>query len=193
MRACRPALTLVEVTLVLALLVVIGAIVTPILAGSLADARLRHSGDVVRAAWGKARVAAMQSGDPYLFRCEPNGSRYQVERLSALTAEGADAANELAPDDFDEAEYHDADLLRLSRSRLPPGIVFATVEVSAVPQVAAAATTAAGWSLPIVFYPHGTTSDAVVHLSNAEGTQLRLTLRGLTGSSRAGTLGEVTP
>lgn len=190
MRSRRPALTLVEVILVLALLVVIGAVVTPILAGSLADARLRHGGDVLRAAWGKARVAAMQSGEPYLFRCEPNGARYQIERLATLVAPDAEAARELPPDEFDEAEYHDADVLRLARARLPAGIVFASVEVSAVPPMAAGAATAGGWSAPIVFHADGTTSDAVVHLANADGTQLRVTLRGLTGSARAS---EVTP
>jgi len=190
MCARRPAVTLVEVILVLALLVVIGAVVVPILAGSLADARLRHGGDVVRSAWGKARVAAMQSGEPVVFRCEPNGARYQIERLSTLASPDAAAVNTLPPDDFDEAEYHDADVLRLARARLPAGIVVVSADAAAAPLVAAGTTAAGGWSTPILFYPNGTASDAVVQLANADGATLRVTLRGLTGSSRAS---EVSP
>jgi type II secretory pathway pseudopilin PulG len=54
MRAFRFGLTLVEVILVLALLVVVGAVTVPVLSGSITQARLQHSGDLVRAAWGKA-------------------------------------------------------------------------------------------------------------------------------------------
>ena len=56
-RARHPGLTLVEVILVLALLVVIGAVSAPLLEGSFARAGLRHGGDLLRAAWGRARLA----------------------------------------------------------------------------------------------------------------------------------------
>ena len=56
-------LTLVEVILVLALLVVIAAVSTPLLEGSFTRAGLQGGGDLLRAAWGKARLAAMESGE----------------------------------------------------------------------------------------------------------------------------------
>jgi hypothetical protein len=191
----RPALTLVEVILVLALLVVVGSVTVPLISGSLSQARLQHSGDLVRAAWGKARLAAMRSGESYVFRYEPQGSRYQLVLLSAITAEDADEVNTLPPEDAEDAEFDEADMLRLALSRLPEGIVFAGGEIAAVPQLAAsAAATEGGWSAPIVFYPDGTSTDAAVLLANPAGLTLRVTLRGLTGISRTSEIGsEATP
>jgi hypothetical protein len=73
-------------------------------------------------------------------------------------------------------------------------IVFASGSVASVPQMAAAAATSSGWSPPIVFYPDGTASDATVLLANPSGLTLRVTLRGLTGISRAAQIdNEATP
>ncbi len=194
-RSPRSALTLVEIILVLALLVVISSVTVPLLSKSLSHARLQHSGDLVRAAWGKARLAAMRAGESYVFRYEPKGSRFQIVSLAATTAENADEVNALPPEDAEDAEYAAEDILRLSRSRLLEEIVFASGDVASVPQMAAAAAaTKSGWSAPIVFYPDGTASDATVLLANPSGLTLRVTLRGLTGISRAGQIGnEATP
>jgi Tfp pilus assembly protein FimT len=186
----RRALTLFEVLLVLALLVVIGAVTTPLISNSLARARLQNGGELLRAAWSRARLAAMKAGEPYVFRFEPKGSRYQIALLSAITAEDADDVNSLPAEDEDDAEYAEADMLRFSKARLPQEIVFAAGNMSSVPQLAeAAAATEGGWSQPIVFYPDGTTSDAVVQLANAGHEAMRVTLRGLTGISRASEVG----
>jgi hypothetical protein len=134
----------------------------------------------------------MQSGETYVFRYEPEGSRYQIVLLSALTADGGDAQTLPPESDADaDQDYVEGDILRLSRSTLPEGVVFAEGQVAAVPQLAAAATTDTGWSAPILFYADGTASDAVLLLANDGGLRLRVTLRGLTGISR--TSDEVTP
>jgi type II secretory pathway pseudopilin PulG len=186
----RSALTLFEVLLVLALLVVIAAVSLPLVSNSLARARLENSGDLVRAAWGRARLAAMKAGEPYVFRYEPKGSRYQIAQLSALSGDDANTLNALPAESEEDSEYAEADMLRLAKSRLPTEIIFAAGDVSAVPQLAGAAAPAAGgWSQPIVFYPDGTTSDATVVVANSVGQTQRVTLRGLTGISRAGEVG----
>ena len=184
---CRPALTLVELILVLSLLVIIGAVAAPLLSGSMSRARLEHGGELLRAAWAKARLAAMQTGETYVFRYEPLGSRYQIDCLATVSAPGATAA---VPVDATPVEIEDVDIFRQSQSTLPQRIVFAAGEVAAVPQLAAAAaaTGAGSWSTPILFYADGSTSDAVVQLANEEQVTLRVTLRGLTGISRAGEL-----
>jgi type II secretory pathway pseudopilin PulG len=184
------AFTLFELLLVLALLVVIAAISMPLLLNSLSHARLQSSGELVRAAWGKARLAAMQAGETYVFRYEPTGSRYQIARLSAITAEDADELNTLPPVTAEDAEYTEADMLRLAKSRLAPEIVFAAGQVAAVPQMAGPAVAIeGGWSQPILFYPDGSTSDAAVLLANGDGETMRVTLRGLTGIARASEIG----
>jgi prepilin-type N-terminal cleavage/methylation domain-containing protein len=174
-------LTLVEVILVLALLVVVGAVSAPLLEGSFSRAGLHGAGDALRGTWAKARLAAMQTGQTYVFRFEPNGSRFQIVALNQL---GLPEASELEPDDPD-AEHEAVDMLRISRNRLPDGVVFASGDVSSSSQLLATLPGAVEgpWSGPILFHPDGTTSDASVLLLNNRQTTIRVTLRGLTGIS----------
>jgi type II secretory pathway pseudopilin PulG len=183
-------LTLFEIILVLALLVVIAGVTMPVISNSIARARLASSGEMVRAAWGKARLAAMQAGEAYVFRYEEGGSRYQIAQLAALTAEDAEDINTLPPLSDEDEEYAEADMLRLAKSRLPTEINFQQGQVAAVPQMAGPALAVeGGWSQPIMFYPDGTTSDAAVLVANSDKETVRVTLRGLTGISRSSEVG----
>lgn len=180
-------LTLVEVCLVLALLVVIAAVAIPAMGGAFARASLRGSCDTLRAAWSKARMAAIQKGETYVFRCEPRGSRFQIVPLDQVGApesqdqQAADSQTERAPED----------ILRLGRMQLPDGVVFAKQEVVNSAQLAATAgaTDGGAWSAPILFRPDGTTSDASIVLQNEPGNTIRVTIRGLTGISTASEVG----
>jgi type II secretory pathway pseudopilin PulG len=189
----RSALTLVEIILVLSLLVIIAAVSAPLLSGSMSRARLGHGGEMLRTAWGRARLAAMQSGETYVFRYESEGSRYQINSLSSLTTPGAAAVEASLIAEPEEVE--DIDIFRQSQDILPQGIVFSAGQLAAVPQLAAAAvSTDGGWSAPILFYADGSTSDAVILLANDRQATLRVTLRGMTGISRASEIGaEGTP
>ncbi|HEY4233535.1 MAG TPA: hypothetical protein VGM76_08915 [Lacipirellulaceae bacterium] len=182
----RDALTLVEVLLVLALLVVVGAVTAPIMAGSVDRARLVHGGDLLRAAWSKARLSAMQAGDTYAFRFEPKGSRYQIALVSAVSANGATDVNSLPAEPASGAKYSESDILRLSRDQLPEGVIFDSAQLESDAQQATSTPSTSDWSAPILFYADGTTADAVLLLANSRGLQLRVTLRGLTGISSVG-------
>jgi Tfp pilus assembly protein FimT len=184
-RSLRPALTLVEVLLVLALLVVVGAVTAPIMTGSIDRARLIHSGDLLRGVWAKARLSAMQAGDTYAFRFEPKGSRYQIALVSAITTNDATGVNSMPSATAAGDEYSDSDILRLSRDRLPEGVIFDSAQLADDAQSGAPAAASGDWSAPILFYPDGAAADAVVLLANSRGLKLRVTLRGLTGISRA--------
>jgi type II secretory pathway pseudopilin PulG len=181
-------LTLVEVCLVLALLVVLGAISAPLLGGSFARAELQGAGDLLRAAWSRARLAAMESGQTYVFRFQPNGSEFQIVTLSDLGTPGA----EVLPAVDTTSEQKPEDILRLPENRLPEGVLFAAGEVSASSQVLATLGTATGgvWSSPILFHPNGTTSDATLVLANDAQQTIRVTLRGLTGISNVTEVGK---
>ena len=180
-------MTLVELCLVLALLVVIGSFAVPLMQGAIDRRALESSGDLVRGAWAKARLAAMQTGQTCAFRFEPNGSRFQIAALNQL---GSPETNELPPEDPD-AEHEVADMLRIPRNRLPEGVVFAAGDVSTSLHVMAILPDAGGgpWSNPILFQPDGTTSDASVLLANARQQTIRVTLRGLTGISNTTDVG----
>lgn len=174
-------LTLVEVILVLSLLVIIGAVSVPVLEGTFTRSRLHHGGDLLRAAWARARLAATQEGQTYAFRFLPQESEYQILPLGRLAE--ADAA---LPAAEDTSETEDEEATWQSADSLPSGVVFAASQVSAAPQLASGPVSDATWSLPILFHPDGSTSDAVVTLANEQGLTLRVTLRGLTGTARTG-------
>jgi type II secretory pathway pseudopilin PulG len=185
--ALRRALTLVEMCLVLALLVVIGAMAAPLMEGSFSRAGVQSGAELVRGAWARARLAAMESGQTYVFRFEPRGSRFQIITLDKLGMPGSEVMQPDAPN----AERDVADMLRLSRSRLPDGVIFAGGDVSSSSQVLATLGTIdqTAWSAPILFHPDGTTSDASVLVANAAQQTVRVTLRGLTGIASASDVG----
>jgi type II secretory pathway pseudopilin PulG len=177
-------LTLVEIILVLTLLVIVGAVSVPMLGGSFSRAGLQSASDLLRAAWSKERLAAMQSGQLYVFRFEPNGARYQLLAFEQLDL----PESQQLPAENPDAEHSESDILRLSLNRLPDGITFAHGDVSDSSEVAATYGSADGgpWSAPILFRADGTTSDASLVLKNENGQTIRVTLRGLTGISNAG-------
>jgi prepilin-type N-terminal cleavage/methylation domain-containing protein len=180
--ARQHGLTLVEVILVLALLVVIGGVSAPLLEGSFSRAGLQNGADMLRGAWGRARLAAMESGSTHVFRYEIRGSRYLISSFDSLGT-----AAEPPPENSD-VRRDPSDLIRLGQNRLPDGIVFAAGDIAASTQVEAllGQLPAGAWSAPILFHVNGTTSDASLVLANDSENTIRVTLRGLTGISNAG-------
>jgi Tfp pilus assembly protein FimT len=183
----RSGLTLVEVCLVLALLVIISAVAFPLMEGTFSRAGLESGAELVRGAWARARLAAMDSGQTHVFRFEPRASRFQIVTLDQL---GMPDSEMITPED-PNAEHAVADMLRLPQSRLPDGVVFAAGDISDSSQVLATLGTAtqSAWSAPILFHPDGTTSDASIVLANAEQNTVRITLRGLTGIANKSAVG----
>lgn len=176
-------LTLVEIILVLTLLVIVGAVSVPLLGGAFSRAGLQSASDLLRGALARGRLAAMQSGQNYVFRFEPRGSRYQLLSLEQLDLPESQESPAESPD----AEHSASDILRLSLSRMPDGVIFARGDVADSSEVAATTGSAndGQWSAPILFRPDGTTSDASLVLQNENGQTIRVTLRGLTGISNA--------
>jgi type II secretory pathway pseudopilin PulG len=183
----RSGLTLVEVILVLSLLIIVSAVSVPLLTGAFSSAGLYSASDLLRGALSSARLAAMQSGQPYAFRCELRGGRFQIAPLDQL---GLPEAQESQPEDPD-AEHAATDILRLSRNRLPDGVIFANGDVSNSNMVAATmgSISDSAWSPPILFRPDGTCSDASLLLQNDQAQTVRVSLRGLTGISSASDIG----
>src|SRR4051812_16785418 len=147
----RRGLTLVEVCLVLALLVVIAAVAIPAMGGAFARASLRGGCDTLRAAWSKARMAAIQKGQTFVFHCEPRGSRFQLIPLEQI---GLPESQDQQPVD-PNAERAPEDILRLARTQLPDGVIFAKADIVNSTQLAATAglTDGGAWSSPILFRP----------------------------------------
>ncbi len=175
----RGGLTLIEVILVLAMLVVIAAVSMPYLSGSFSRAHLSGASDILRDALSRGRLTAMQTGEVQALRFEPKGARFQLVSLDKLSL----PENSEPPLDDEEIEYSVHDILRPAPARLPDNVIFAAADVASSNQMAAlvGATGNDNWSTPILFNPDGTTSDASILLQNDQGQTIRVTLRGLTG------------
>ena len=192
----RRALTLFELLLVLVLLVLLGALSMPALDGAFSRSRLRHAGDQVRAAWTKARLTSLQSGQTHAFRCLWGDRHFATQPYTAV------AAGEI-PKIEDDSEQHSDDPPRsqqLHDQQLTEGVYFAGGQVLAtdtppgeMPELSEPH--AGEWSEPILFFADGTTSDVSLILANQQGDLLRVTLRGLTGVSLIGDVdpSEVSP
>ena len=212
----RPAFTLIEVILTLALLVIISAMAWPQLEKSFSGQRLRKAADIVRTQWTKARVEAMRTGSIRVFRYQISGNTYRIDMLSTdpvalLTGTTTDPASNDAAQTAGATNTASPQTGGLNPTAtvfqqiLPKDITFINSQTGLDPTAAAASTgtpaaassvdpsvannvpsAGAGWSEPIYFYPDGTTSDSSLLLANKDGRTIELWLRGITGMVKIG-------
>jgi type II secretory pathway pseudopilin PulG len=190
----RQAITLIELLLVLALLVIIGAMALPAFEGPMENQRLRKSGDLIRATWAKARVQAMKTGQVQMFRFELGSSKYEV---APWLSQDANVESSVLGQQLESQQSGSA-----GPSPLPPpqledlheNIIFTRITTPGNPrqeltEQAIAADSqydqnalAAEWAPPILFYPDGTSSDARIYLGNRRTNSfVMVQLRGMTG------------
>ena len=189
----RRALTLVEVLLTLSLLVLLASITWPSLQGPMANQRLRKAADAVHVEWSRARVEAMSSGQIQVFRFAPDSDRYVLESRAGpeYVADG-DVGGTTG---LESGTSENAALLKSVERTLPRGITFLAGQTeyearADVLDVDAQGLSSTGltWSDPILFYPDGTASTATVKLRNEHNRTIELSLRGLTGLVRTGSV-----
>ena len=181
-RVNRRAFSLLEVMLVLALLVLIGAIAFPAFDRPFASQRLHSAADMVKAEWMRTRVRAMTTGLPHAFRYQPESGFFQIECIGGMDAELE--ATQLM--NFGMPIQPSLPSGETDVPGLPEGVAFMngqtmldTRSMLVEAQVETAAP--ADLSQPIYFYPDGTTSDARLLLQNEHELYVVIELRGLTG------------
>ena len=198
----RSAMTLVELLLVLALLVVVGSLAAPLYEGSFSSIRLRRGTYQVLASWSEARTHAIEAGKIYQFRFEPEGSKYRVDpwagglELESPEDERFETSRNTTEDQtlenqtLEEREFANWKL----EESLPEEIVFSSAESVTEDQLEQRTVTRLDqesnteWSSPILFYPDGSTSDASLLIKSGKELYRRATLRALTGVARASEL-----
>ncbi|MCC6126814.1 MAG: prepilin-type N-terminal cleavage/methylation domain-containing protein [Pirellulales bacterium] len=207
----RRGLTLIEVMLVLALMVVIASFCWPALSRAFSSQRLKKAADIVCTQWSKARIKAMSENCIVLFYYEMDGGRFRIRQLSDMdslafspdaaaadsnaalgaVASGSPAA-ESAGGSSDIINYSSPDGVQ----SLPKGIVFragqiendsraSTADVGQVSNLSSDVL----WSAPIFFYPDGTSSSVRLQICNDRNLGLELALRGMTGVARVSDIG----
>ena len=190
----RSAFTLLELLLVLAVLAAIASVALPNWGILLDDRRLARAGDQLRNEMARLRVDAMREGrvmmlegmiegnslriKPYYSASDTTEAVDQTGSQSGLLT-GATQAVAVATNVDSEAE---------ETIELPEGIVVAGVGVvsaarSAEIEQLTAADQAEGWSRPILFYPDGSTSTAMVNLAHPTMGRVVVKIRGITGDA----------
>jgi type II secretory pathway pseudopilin PulG len=170
MRARRPAYTLMEMLLVVALIVIVAAISIPLMQAMLTDARITAAADSVRSQLAEAQARAMDEGRPWKFGVTANGSFYQ-----------------LAPDDSSEwSNVTQEEVLKsdVIRGQLPKEMVFALKTEDLFPkETGDPGPTDGQWTTVAVYLPTGgTRDDGVIYFGKPGVAPMRVRVRSLTGS-----------
>lgn len=180
-RRARHGFTIFELLVVLALLVIIGAIVLPSTTTLFGSTRPRAAADQIRGELAAAKAWAMEDGQPYRVALSPDGTRIR----RAAEAEFDQPASSQPAASARRVEYtFDKTLAR----------------VASAGQAGSPPADATGWVTVAVFLPNGTcrtegegsgvTTVAIHeegHAENAAG--LRVIVRGVTGQVRVVTGG----
>ena len=154
----------------------------------------------MQAAFGHAKVDAMNKGLPQVFHFEPGTGQYSVDVWQDdMSSTEGDAASSNSTSSITNSASPTGSATASSTSRsgsamhqLPEGIVFADesqvqdarAEALASEGTAPPAASAGGSSAPIMFYADGTASEASVTVTSPSGKNISIYLRGFTGVSR---------
>lgn len=215
-KPARRALTLVELVAVLAVLAILASLAWPRLLGMLTRGELTEAGKRVRTALVQARLRAIESGQPWVFRFTPGSGRFEVLPAKATLETG------LAEPDQDVAAPPAArqragiaslpstgqrpNVLRPLCETLPGGVVFEPHGASALsgsePWAALSAADAYSKAdayseeaavghrpeTKLLFQANGRAADARIVLLAPDGRRLEVAFRGLTGTATLGPL-----
>jgi prepilin-type N-terminal cleavage/methylation domain-containing protein len=170
MQRARPAYTLFELMLVMALLAILTALAIPSLEAMIGQYRLNAAVDQVRGALATARAHAVDEGQAYRFEMQPNGNSYRIapDDASSPTDNGSAPA------------AGDSSTPLVLEETLPKGIQLSLTDALTGAGLASADPgTAAGVA---IFLPDGTTRQDLELLFQGKGARSRiLSLRALTG------------
>lgn len=188
----RPAFTLLELLLTLAVLAAIAAVTIPQVGQLMGDRRLVRAGDQLRVAMTRLRVDAMRQGRVMMLEGMVEGTSLRIKPFYSAT-DSTEALDQTGTQSgmLTGATQGVVTVVSTDESGeetidLPEDVV-----VSAVGVVSAArameieqlnlSSQAEGWSRPILFYPDGSTSTAAVTLSNPTLGKVTVKIRGITG------------
>jgi type II secretory pathway pseudopilin PulG len=191
----RSALTLLELLLTLSVLAAIAAVAIPQIGMLLGDRRLVRAGDQLRVEMTRLRVDAMRQGRVMMMEAMIEGSSLRkkpfysnVDSTEAFDQTGSQSGllmgadqgvvTPLSSDPLSEEEGETIEL--------PEDVTVAAVGVVSAARAAeieqlTLSNQSEGWSRPILFYPDGSTSTAVVTLTSGTIGQVVVKIRGITG------------
>lgn len=164
----RPGLTLVEMILVLAIILIAVALAVPVVQSMLSDSRVNASADAVRGKLAETRARAMDDGIPWKLAVIANTGVYQ-----------------LAPEDSPEwqnVSTQPRETLEFLRDELPKDVVFAKTHDDILNSQGGTAG-GTGWETVAVYMPDGSArDDTTTYLGKTGMAPYRVNVRALTGA-----------
>jgi prepilin-type N-terminal cleavage/methylation domain-containing protein len=162
----RPGFTLIEMLLVVAVIIALGAVAYPTLSAMYGDVKVKAAADAVRGAWTEARGHAIEDGRPYRFAIQPGTGKFRIapDADGFWDGSGGDAGGNGEAPAF------------LQEGSLPNGIQF---DVGTdLPDAGG------GWSTAVVFNPDGgANADVEVTLKeDDDSTPIVVRVRAMTGA-----------
>jgi prepilin-type N-terminal cleavage/methylation domain-containing protein len=177
----RSGMTLLELMLVVAIMVVLAALAVPSIQRTFARQALKKGADRVRVAMGQARVRSIRTGVEHAVFISPGGAFFKVAPFSQMQQVNTSASQRQQISDQRRQNNFEEDLL-------PQGVEFIGTQVGSDGRSAGVMQASEGGSSsamrPILFYPDGTSQDATVILRNEKQFTMEVHLRGLTGIAR---------
>jgi prepilin-type N-terminal cleavage/methylation domain-containing protein len=168
MRTIRPGYTLIEIMCVVAIVVAVTAIGTPLLQSMLVDAHISAAADMVRGRLADTRSKALDEGRSWRLGFLPGTGSFQ-----------------LAPDDSQEWETVTAGLIRqpdLIRDELPKDIIFG-LNQGDVLSAAGAGAPGSKWETIAVYKWDGSANDdSTIYFGKGGLVPMRVNVRSLTGA-----------
>ena len=195
----RSGFTLLELLLTIAVVAALAAVVIPQVSWVLGDRRLVGAADQMRVELTQLRIDAMREGRVIMLEGMIEGNTLRtrpyhsaIDSVEAIDQTGSQSALLSGANQAsisvaipDEAEETTIDL--------PDGITVQSVNVvssarSLEIEQLNLSNQAEGWSQPILFYPDGTTSTAIIVFKHVTHGQIGVKLRGITGDVTIGEL-----
>lgn len=195
--------TLLEISLALAVMVVLVSLTWPAMRGYIAEQTLKEQAHIVRVELTRARAKAIDGGLTYQFRFEPGGRRFIVLPLDRPDVGSGSTADEAKS----TYQVSQTPLVPVMSGQLPERCLFdipkSTNSVTGIEGPApteqlpqewlsllpdGAELQQTSWSQAIRFFTDGSTDDGMITLRDEEDRRIDLTVRGLTGIISAGPL-----
>ncbi len=178
----RFALTLMELLLVLAILVIVLGIAAPTLFRAFETQRLQKSADLVRTELLRARNRAIRSGEDYVFYFGPRTGNFGSAPYSSTFSGGVTQGQMTEGMRTSKFEFGDG--------LLPEKVLFVSGQVDLDSRDMAmleesgdmTGNVGVGNSEQIIFYPDGSCQDGKVIITLNEELYMQIGIRGLTGT-----------
>ncbi len=184
--AAKRGFTLLEIALVLAIIVVVGAVAAPMFQGTLRTERLRKGAELIAADWVRTRSVAMETGETQVWMCQIANNSFSASSYNDSGAiSPADAASAVSAATGLTSTGSDAG--SFGQSAMPDGVSIGDVLVSegdTVVMMAETGNTGDGGSALLFFYPDGTSSSARLSVANDQEQTMSVVLNGMAGTVR---------